>query len=345
MSKKILIIRFSALGDVAMTIPVVYSLAKQYPELEITFLTRKNFEGMFLHQPSNFHFMGIDLKQYDGVSGINRLYKELKQHSFDYVADFHGVLRTHQLRWSFKLSGVKTAMIDKGRGEKKKLTKKHHKQLKPLDSSFTRYQNVLKKLGFDFDLTFKSVFENQPDNFNQIASIVGEKNKKWVGIAPFAKHNEKVYPLELQEKVIEQLIKDDNLRVFVFGGGEYEKKIVEDWKEKYPSVISLIGLLNMEKELILMSKLDVMLSMDSGNMHLASLTGVPVVSIWGATHPYAGFMGFNQSEKDAVQVELYCRPCSVFGQKPCYRGDNACMYNIEPKTVIEAINSKLIKKS
>ena len=342
MSKKILIIRFSALGDVAMTIPVVYSLAEQYPELEIMFLTRKNFEGMFLHPPSNFRFMGIDLKQYDGISGINRLFKELKQHSFDYVADFHGVLRTHQLRVLFKLSGVKTAMIDKGRGEKKKLTRRQGKQLKQLPSSFQRYQNVLKDLGFDFNLTFKSIFENQPDDFKQTISTLGQKDKKWIGIAPFAKHNEKIYPLELQEKVIEQLSQDDNLQVFIFGGGESEKKIVDGWKKKYPSIVSLIGLLNMKQELVLMSELDVMLSMDSGNMHLASLTGTPVVSVWGATHPYLGFMGYNQSQKDAVQIDLDCRPCSVFGQVPCYRGDHACMYGIKPEKIVEKIINVII---
>ncbi len=190
MSKKLLIIRFSALGDVAMSIPVVYSLAKQYPEQEITFLTRKNFEGMFLHQPSNFRFMGIDLKQYGGIAGINRLYRDLKEYSFDYVADLHGVLRTHQLRLLFKFSGVKTAKIEKGRGEKKKLTRRNNKQLKQLPTSFERYRDVLKKLGFDFDFTFKSVFENQTGDFGKTVSALGEKDKKWIGIAPFAKHNE-----------------------------------------------------------------------------------------------------------------------------------------------------------
>ena len=81
----------------------------------------------------------------------------------------------------------------------------------------------------------------------------------------------------------------------------------------------------MEAELALMSHLDVMVSMDSGNMHLASLINTPVVTIWGATHPLAGFMGWNQSEENAVQVDLPCRPCSVYGNKPCSRKDYACL--------------------
>ena len=90
-------------------------------------------------------------------------------------------------------------------------------------------------------------------------------------------------------------------------------------------------------ELILMSHLDVMISMDSGNMHLASLVGTKVVSIWGATHPYAGFMGWNQSEENAVQLDMACRPCSVYGNKPCLRGDYACMNDIRPEMIVAKI--------
>jgi ADP-heptose:LPS heptosyltransferase len=100
----------------------------------------------------------------------------------------------------------------------------------------------------------------------------------------------------------------------------------------------------MSQELILMSHLDVMLSMDSANMHLASLTGIPVVSIWGATHPYAGFMGWNQTKDNAIQADLDCRPCSIFGQKPCKRGDYACMTMIKPETVVEKVNTLLQTK-
>ena len=93
-----------------------------------------------------------------------------------------------------------------------------------------------------------------------------------------------------------------------------------------------------------MSHLEVMLSMDSANMHLASLTGIPVVSVWGATHPLAGFMGWNQSKDNAIQVDLDCRPCSIFGQKPCKRGDYACLNQIKPETIVEKINTLLLTK-
>ena len=99
----------------------------------------------------------------------------------------------------------------------------------------------------------------------------------------------------------------------------------------------------MYQELILMSHLDVMVSMDSANMHLASITGTKVVSVWGATHPYAGFMGWRQSEDNAVQLPLACRPCSIFGNKPCRRGDFACMTGIKPEMIFEKIDKLLSK--
>ena len=98
---------------------------------------------------------------------------------------------------------------------------------------------------------------------------------------------------------------------------------------------------NLQEELVLMSHLDVMVSMDSANMHLASLVHVPVVSVWGATHPYAGFMGWNQDDDMTVQVQLPCRPCSVFGNKACYRGDMACMNRITPEMIINKVEKVL----
>ena len=95
----------------------------------------------------------------------------------------------------------------------------------------------------------------------------------------------------------------------------------------------------MDAELALMSHLDVMVSMDSGNMHLASLVNTPVVSIWGATHPLAGFMGWGQSEQNAVQIDLSCRPCSVYGNKPCLRKDYACLHQITPAIITQRILS------
>ena len=340
---KILIIRFSALGDVAMTIPVIYSLACEYPMHEITVLSRSSFQSLFQGLPPNVRFWGIDLKEkYNGIHGLNLLYNELRDEKYEFVADFHSVIRSQYLRIRFMLDGVKTASIVKGRKEKKKLTQKKNKTFVQLKSGFTRYYEVLEKLGFNFNVNFESVATETDAHSSDLITFTGAKNDfKWLGIAPFAKHKGKIYPLELQEKVIAHFANDPRIKVFIFGGGESEKKLVDELVVKYPSVTSMVGKLNMSQELLLMSRLDLMYSMDSANMHLASLVNTPVVSVWGATHPYAGFMGWNQSSENAIQVDLFCRPCSIYGQIPCYRKDYACLYQISPENIINRIEKNL----
>lgn len=335
----ILVVRFSALGDVAMTIPVVHSFAMQYPQHEITVLSRAAWQPLFEGLPSNVHFLGADLAgRHKGLGGLNRLYSELKAVHFDCVADFHHILRARYLGLRFRLAGIPVASICKGREGKRKLVRRKNKVMENQKSSFRRYADVLEKLGFPVILNFSSVYGDGKGDPREIAAVAGQKGgQKWVGVAPFAKHAGKIYPLELQEQVVAHLAANPNVKVFLFGGGKKEQEVFDAWCAKYPSLVSLRGQLNMRGELNLMSHLDVMLSMDSANMHLASLVNVPVVSIWGATHPYAGFMGWHQLPLHAVQLDLPCRPCSVYGQKPCWRGDYACMNGITPEKVIAKI--------
>ncbi len=337
--ERILIIRFSAIGDVAMTVPIVHSLASQYPDLDITVLSRKHLQPIFKEVPSNVHFMGVDLKgEYEGISGLNKLYKELAAMEFDYVADFHNVLRSKYLGLRFKFAGIPVVTLDKGRAGKRKLVRRRNKIFKRQKSLFQRYTDVLDKLGFPISANFDSIYGEGRGDFDKVKEVVGDKNQKWLGIAPFAQHKGKIYPIEKMEEVISYFSKDNRVKIFLFGGGEKEKAVFDGWVKKYPSVMSMIGRLDMEKELILMSYLDLMLSMDSSNMHLASLVNTPVLSIWGATHPYAGFLGWKQLPTNAIQIEdLTCRPCSVYGQKECYRKDYACLNKIKPEVIIDRI--------
>ncbi len=336
---KILVIRFSAIGDVAMTVPVIHSLATQYPQHEIKVLSRPNMAALFAHLPSNVSFIGADLKgTYKGFVGLNKLFNELKAENFDYIADFHDVIRTKFLRLRFFLQGKKVAHINKGRKGKKELTRSSNKIKIQQDTSFQRYSNVLKQLGFPIKMDFSSIYSQGEGDSSAFSSITGSKGTdKWIGIAPFATHAGKIYSQEQMEQVIQALDTQEGVRIFLFGGGKKEVDILTSWANKYPSATCIAGKLKMDAELALMRHLDVMVSMDSGNMHLASLVNTPVVSIWGATHPLAGFMGWNQSENNAVQVDLPCRPCSVYGNKPCFRKDYACLKNIHPNDIIQRI--------
>lgn len=343
---KILVIRFSALGDVAMTIPVIASFANRFPEHQITILSRSSFSPLLdISLPCNVKLKGVDLKNnYKGIKGITKLYKELKNEHFDFVADLHDVLRSKYLCFLFWLNGYKTAHIDKDRKGKKELARYKGKRLVQLKSSFERYQDVFKKLGFEFDLSFESIITDTViASFPNCDAYQKRENEKWIGIAPFAAHKGKIYPIEKQEEVIRQLSKDSNIHIFLFGGGIQEKEIFNKWENMGGNITSMAGKLSLDKEVLFMNKLDVMISMDSGNMHLASLVNTPVVSIWGATHPFAGFMGWNQPYSNAIQIDMQCRPCSIFGNKPCIYGDYRCMSSIPEKMIVEKVNSIIYK--
>ena len=342
--KHILVIRFSALGDVAMVVPVVYSLAMQYPDVRITVLSRPFARPLFEDLAPNISFMEADLKgEYHGVRGLNSLYRRLVAKQFTHVADLHSVLRSDYLRLRFNMGRFRVEHIEKHRRQRRHLVaKSSKKKIEQLPTSFENYLNVFRRLGFPIDHpSFTSIFPPEGGNLNLLPAAIGPKRswEQWIGIAPFAAHQGKVYPVEKMQQVITLLTQRyPKARLFLFGRGRQEEQLFPQWQQQFAQC-TYVGnqLESMHQELILMSHLDVMLSMDSANMHMASLTATPVVSVWGATHPYAGFLGWNQREDNAIGLDLDCRPCSIYGQKPCKRGDYACLNGITPETIVNKI--------
>ncbi|WP_316818374.1 glycosyltransferase family 9 protein [Pedobacter nyackensis] len=338
---KILVIRFSAMGDVAMTAPVLKEFIREYPDTELLVVSRSLFKPFFNDIP-NLSFHALEPKgKHKGFLGLIKLFRELKKEKVTAVADLHNNLRSKIVSCFFSLAGVKTATLDKGRKEKAALTCKENKLLKPLKSTVNRYADVFKELGFPFVL--KNTLEKpvpaqlQKETFSFVPV---PKTKKWIGVSPFAQHQQKVYPLPKMETVLLSLAEAGH-QLFIFGGSEAEEHIAAQWEKKHDNILSVVKKVKLDDELKLISNLDVMLSMDSSGMHLASLKNIPVVSVWGATHPYAGFLGYGQSINDAAQIDLYCRPCSIYGNVPCYRGDFACMNNLSESVVINSVLKKL----
>lgn len=341
-TEHLLIIRFSALGDVAMTVPVVASLAHQYPHLRITVLSRPAARPLFEGLASNVGFMEADLKgEYRGWTGLNALYRRLAAKNFTAVADFHNILRSNYLRMRFNLDRFRVEHIDKHRRERRLLITHSDKAPKRLLTPFRGYADVLERLGYPVKVEFDSIFPPEGAPLAPIADRTGEKAKgqMWIGIAPFAAHKGKIYPVALMEQVIARLTEEyPDGRIFLFGGGRKEREQISRWTAAYPSCTSVPDTLrSMAEELLLMSHLDVMVSMDSANMHLASAVGTRVVSVWGATHPRAGFLGWGQREADCVGIDLPCRPCSIYGNKPCALGDYRCLTGIKPEMIVEKI--------
>ena len=327
--KHILVFRFSSLGDIAMTVPVIRNLLQQHPQLQVTFVSVAFVKPLF-DNIERLHFVTADLKgKHKKVAGLYRLYKELSAMNFyDAIADLHNVLRTQILRIFF--SNKKIAAINKGRKEKKELTRQHHKILTPLKSTFQRYADVFNELGFPIELqTEQGISKSKKD--------VGleQTELKKIGIAPFARYTEKMYPLDKMQQVIRILSTSEKSQIILFGGKE-DAMLLQQIAQEHQNVISVAGSISFKEELSLISQLDVMISMDSANMHLASLYGVPVVSVWGGTHPFLGFLGWGQSLNNCVQIDLECRPSSVFGNKPC-PNQLACMNGISPLAIVEKV--------
>jgi ADP-heptose:LPS heptosyltransferase len=328
-----LIVRLSAMGDVAMTASAVGALRRQYADLKICVLTTPFFQPFFRDVP-DLDFVTFDKRgRHKGFGGLIRLWWDIyREHRIDAVADLHNVLRSKAVRILFRLSGSRIGVIDKGRREKKALTRFEDKLREPLEPTVCRYGDVFGRLGFPVDIPPRAERKRYP-----IPEVFGNKRNTWIGIAPFAQHEGKRYPLESMECVIEQLGENGDRTLFIFGGGAEEQVVADVWAAKYPHVVSAIGKVKLAQELDLISNLDCLVSMDSSAMHMASLYAVPVISIWGATHPWAGFMGWGQSEEHAVQLDLPCRPCSVYGNKPCCYGDYRCMHGIDPQVIVEKV--------
>ena len=332
--EKILVMRFSSLGDVAMVVPVVKSFLAEHQDKEILMLSNQLYADLFIGI-DRLEFLGADLaKTQKGMLGIYRIYQLLKkQYQINAVADLHGVLRTFILGFLLKLSGKKIAVIDKGRFEKFALTRKGAKIFRPLPHSTERYLNVFEVLGFGIEKALTGLSKNlKPASVNP---------KLRIGFAPFAKHSAKMYSLDKFKQVVAHFNKMP-YKLYFFGGGSAEKRVIEEWENFFNHAIKMPTKLSLKEELDLMKTMNVVVTMDSANMHLASLVDVPVVSVWGATHPYAGFYGYNQNPRNAVQVNLSCRPCSVFGNEPCWRGDYACMKQITPEMIIDKVESLLV---
>lgn len=334
----ILVIRLSAMGDVAMIVPVLRTFTEKYPQMRITVLTKKSFAPIF-NGMGNVEVVAAEVKkQHKGLIGLWRLFKELKPLKVDAVADLHNVLRSRVLKKYFTLERVPVVQLDKGRRDKKALTRPKNKVFEQLKTTHQRYADVFARLGFPIDLTKAKPLERILLS-EKVLGLVQQDTKKWIGIAPFAAHDGKMYPLDSTEEVIKQLNNTNKYKILLFGGGAKEVDVLEKVAGTHENALCMAGKLDLSEELQLISNLDAMLSMDSGNAHLAANYGIPVVTLWGVTHPYAGFYPFGQSMDNALLADRKkypLIPTSVYGNKVPEGYENV-MSTIKPQEVLDKL--------
>ena len=336
--KHLMIFRFSAMGDVAMLVPVLRCLYVQNKNIQITLVTRERFAPIF-KEFSDLRLITPDFGGTNkGLKGLYSLYKELKKTRPNRIADIHNNLRSRILRMFFRSSFIRIKAIDKGYSERRRLTHPTKKTMKPLTPQHYRYVEVFSRLGFSLDLD-KHEFPIKPGLPKSSLKIDLPADRKWIGIAPFAAHPGKVYPLDLMQKVVGYLQQQHT--VFLFGNGSKEASQIHIWSKAYPNVIPHALEISFSNQLDLIANPDVMISMDSANGHLAANFGVPVITLWGMTHPFLGFSAFGQNNHLLVNRERFPKvPTSAYG-KTVPKGYRDAMRSIAPEQVIEMVLEKI----
>lgn len=339
MEKPLIVLRFSAMGDVAMVASVLGAFCHAHPSTPIIMVSRAFFKPFFDHLPQ-VHFHPIETKgRHGGLKGLFALFKELMAYRPLAIADLHDNIRSRILSAFFRSKGIRIRRIDKGRLEKKALTREKNKIKKQLKPTVERYAEVLYALGYPFVLNHRLQPQKRPLP-NTARRYFGNEQGKKIGIAPFAQHEAKIYPAHLMQQVIDQLLVLGH-SIILFGGGKAEEQRAQAWQQNRKRVFNTIGQFNLTQELDVISHLDLMISMDSAGMHMASLMGVRCLSLWGPTHPYAGFLGYGQQIDRCVQVEHPARPNSIYGNKPCIIEGKNAMELISPGMVIERVEKVL----
>ena len=326
-----LVIRLATLGNVAMTVPVIASLSRRYPNDRFIIAGKKELSAMFASFP-NVTYHEVDNRL--NWKGVFALWKELRG-QVDAVIDLQNIPRTRVLGALMWLSGKKVTRVRYGRIRKHLITVWGIGK-KSLPSEFERYRDTFRRAGLETDTDFTALPVNKRAA-NAVQKLFGAKEGRWIGIAPFAKSKSNMLPYRISKEVLARLTADEQIHVFLFGAGAIECEMLRQWASVYPRTISVAGQLPLEQELELMRSLDVMICMDSANQHLSSLVGLRAISVWCATHPIIGFAGWKQKAEDIIQRnDLRCRPCTCHGTNHCRYGNYACR-EIQAETIIQQI--------
>jgi len=339
MSVKILVYRFSSFGDVLISVPVIMSALLANPELTIVFATRQRFTGYF-PEHARLRMIGLNLENdYKGLRGGYKLFRFLRSKGeYTAVIDLHNVLRSQLLNIFFRFQKQVIFKLNKNKKQKREYIS--GKSRKVIQSTMDSYLKVFKKAGFEFLISSPA-----PLYSLKKSSVKKSDHSFQIGLAPFSKHATKLWPLQKFTELIEILNDNWDIRFYILGSKEEHKAAVV---LESSNVMNLCGDLNPEDEISLIRELDIIVSMDSANMHLADILGTPVISIWGGTHPDMGFRPAFQSKDDIISssINLDCRPCSVFGKDGCklLTDPYICMESIQAKQIAEQISTHLGKK-
>ena len=325
---KFLLVRFSSIGDIVLTSPVIRCLKDQVPGAEIHFLTRSNYKMVVEHHPSIS-------KVWTSSGDLEDVLDDLKKEKLDYVIDLHHNLRSLRLK---KALGAPAFSFPKLNIEKWLLVNLHINRMPPVHI-VDRYLSTLK--------SFKVVNDQQgldfyfPDAARKVMENLPESHRNgFVAIAIGAQHTTKMMPSEKISRVVKLL----NYPVVLLGGKEDKTRGTQIEMAAGKLVWNACGSTSLAESAALLEAARVVLTHDTGLMHIAAALKKPVVSVWGNTVPAFGmtpYMPGHESNSVILEVnDLRCRPCSKIGFDKCPKGHFQCMRGIDDQLIADAVRAQ-----
>lgn len=322
-SKKILIIRFSSIGDIVLTSPVIRCIREQL-KAEVHFVCKKVFSDTLIHNPylTRLHTFDKD---------VNEIYSQLKSEKFDFVIDLHKNLRSARLK---RTLGVKSFSFDKINFRKFLAVRLKMTAVLPDQHIVDRYFDAAKPLGVINDNKPLDYFISENDKVD-VSTLYLNGSEKFIALVAGGSYFTKQIPLNKLEEFCARI----NLPVVVLGGVT-DKQVADKLKERYPAIVNLCGALSLNQSASVINQASWVISSDTGLMHIASAFNKPIISVWGNTIPEFGMSPYLPNKSNVVlEVKgLNCRPCSKLGYHKCPRGHFKCMNEIDT-SLVTRVNS------
>jgi ADP-heptose:LPS heptosyltransferase len=321
---KILIIRFSSIGDIIYTTPVIRCVKQQLPGVEVHYLTKKNFKFLLENNPYIDTLHLVESKQ------LSETIKTLKEEKFDYVIDLHDSLRSTLVKIRL---GIKSSTFKKERFKKWLAVKFKINKVKPTHL-VDRYLEAVKFLGVNNDDKPIDYFLPKEYDLKELLPVSHQSN--YIAFVIGATHFTKRMP---NEKVI-SLCKSLNKPVVLLGGKDVEKNGTIIQQALGSNVYNSCGKLGFNESVFLVKNAEVVLGFDTGLTHIAEAYNKKMATIWGSTVPeLLGVQAYKVDQVFEAGVELPCRPCTRFGRSRCPLGHFKCMWDIEESEIINFTNT------
>lgn len=334
--KTYIIIRLSALGDVAMTLPALYSAADDHPGDQFVLVTQYFMSRLVIQSPLNLTTIPFQLEQYGSPLGLLRFTKKLHQlYPNAIVVDLHHSLRTRSMGFILKTLGHRLISIEKPYEERKKLLETRVEQRVDPELYLPRMTDL-------YFLTLKRAGLNMLSKGRLVTGRTNCPRRITIGIAPNAHYRGKMISREQVLQLIDGLSERfPDCDMILYGAAGAEARKNRELVQLRPNKVRLTAAEGLANEVEEIAQLDCMVSMDSANQHIAAMVGTPVISIWGATHPASGYIPFRTPLANCIGAELECRPCSIKGDKICHRGDYACLSLLSIPKIIDAVEKEV----